>query len=174
MNRSIRIGRWWLGALLAVLVPTAMADMHLSTLATHYGAADDAASGDQAPVIIEQSPHGFDKTVDNLKRAVAGHNFRIIREQPLRQGFESPAASGGRETVLYFCNFAMVDEAIRIDRRVGQFLPCRITVVEQHGQVYLMSINPKRLSTLFADENLTPVCEKITELYATLMSEATF
>lgn len=125
-------------------------------------------------VIIERSSLDFDKTLENLKRAIAGNNFRIIREQKLRDGFESPGESVGRETILYFCNFSMVDKAIHTDRRVGQFLPCRLTIVEHEGEVFLMGINPKRVSRLLANENLSNVCEQITHVYKALISEATF
>lgn len=167
MRRGNRATRWWIGVWLAVCFAPVMG-ASLDTLAVAY-----AANEDGTPVIIERSSHDFDRTLAQLKRAIAGQNFRIIREQKLSYGLELPGQAAGRETILYFCNFAMVNQAIHIDHRVGQFLPCRITVVEQRGEVYLMSINPKRMATLFANDQLSNVCEQITEVYKELMSEAT-
>ncbi|MEJ2053305.1 MAG: DUF302 domain-containing protein, partial [Calditrichaceae bacterium] len=73
----------------------------------------------------------------------------------------------------YFCNFNMLNEALAIDPRVGLFLPCRVTVVEHHGKVQVMSINPKTLSHLFNNQELDQICGRMETLYQDILEEAT-
>ena len=60
-----------------------------------------------------------------------------------------------------------------VDPRVGMFLPCRITIVEQNGKVMVMSVNPKVLSKLFNNSELNRLCERMSQSYIAIMEEAT-
>lgn len=102
-----------------------------------------------------------------------GRNFRIIREQYYEQGLAAKGEENPRRIILYFCNFAFLDEALAIDPRVGLFLPCRITLLETGQGVKVMSINPKNLSQLFNNQALDKACEQLHDLYEEIMEEAT-
>lgn len=75
--------------------------------------------------------------------------------------------------MLYFCNFALLNQALAIDPRVGLFLPCRVTVMETAEGVRVSSINPKTLSHLFNNRELDQACQDMHDLYAEIMEEAT-
>ncbi|NOX07920.1 MAG: c-type cytochrome [Gammaproteobacteria bacterium] len=124
-------------------------------------------------MLIYDSPYDFDTTLNNIKRAAEGINFRLIRTQAVNAGFVDKEDESQQQQVVYFCNFNFLYEALALDPRVGVFLPCRITVVEQAGQVQVMSVNPKRLSVLFNNEQLDTACDEMTELYRSIMEEAT-
>jgi len=132
------------------------------------------AHSDEPPVIEMASPYGLEETLANLREAVTGRNFRVIREQPLDQGLV-PEGDGDRDRViLYFCSFSFLNEALAIDPRVGLFLPCRITVVRDAGGVRVMSINPLHLSHLFNNAELDEACARMARLYRDIMEEAVF
>jgi cytochrome c oxidase cbb3-type subunit 3 len=132
-----------------------------------------AKTPDLDPVIQFESGYGFEQTLENLKQAVIGRNFRIIREQYLEQGLAAAGEENPRQVMLYFCNFAFVNEALALDPRVGLFLPCRVTVVETDQGVQVMSINPQNLSRLFNNNELERACQKMHDLYAEIIEEAT-
>lgn len=133
----------------------------------------DIIDADEPAMLIYDSPYDFDTTLSNIKRAAVGMNFRLIRTQAVNAGFVAKKDESERQQVVYFCNFNFLYEALALDPRVGVFLPCRITVVEQEGQVQVMSVNPKRLSALFNNEQLDAACDEMTELYQSIMEEAT-
>lgn len=133
----------------------------------------DRITGVIEPVIRFESSYGLEQTLENLKQAVVGRNFRIIREQYLDAGLAEAGKEDRRKVVLYFCNFAFLNEALAIDPRVGLFLPCRITLVETGHGVEVMSINPKNLSRLFNNSELDTYCEQMHDVYADIMEEAT-
>lgn len=128
---------------------------------------------DDTPVLEAESPYTFEETVAAVKRAAVGKNFRIIREQTLENGLFPEEEARKEETIIYFCNFNFINQALALDPRVGLFMPCRITVVERAGQVKLMSINPKYLSRLFNNAELDKPCEEMHRLYLDIMEEAT-
>jgi cytochrome c oxidase cbb3-type subunit 3 len=125
------------------------------------------------PVILFESEYNLEQTLENLKQAVVGRNFRIIREQFLDQGLAAEGKEDARRIILYFCNFAFLNDALAIDPRVGLFLPCRITLIETEHGVQVMSINPRNLSRLFNNSELDRYCEQMHDLYAEIMEDAT-
>ncbi|NIR30277.1 MAG: c-type cytochrome [Gammaproteobacteria bacterium] len=133
-----------------------------------------ARSVEDEPLVLEMtSPYGLEQTVVNIKRAVVGNNFRLIRVQHLEDGLFPEEQVNERQVIVYLCNFNFLYDALALDPRVGLFLPCRVTAVEQEGEVKLVTINPKRLSALYNNERLDRACQRMYELYRRIMEEAT-
>ena len=127
----------------------------------------------ESPTIAVDSPHDLPTTVARVKQALAGNNFVFIREQKLDDGLAPEGREVPRRHIVYFCNFALLSEALRTDPRVGLFLPCRITVVEQGGKVRMMAVNPKRLSRVFNNAELNRMCTEMSHMYRAIMEDAT-
>jgi len=127
----------------------------------------------EPPVLVYDSDYSLKETVANIERAAVGMNFRLIRKQALDFGFVKPAAESKHEEIVFFCNFNFLYEALKLDPRIGMFLPCRITAVEKNGKVQVMSINPKRLSHFFNNRNLDQACDKMHDTYTSIMEDAT-
>lgn len=123
--------------------------------------------------LVYDSPYSFDKTIANVKRAAIGKNFRIIRVQTLEDGLFKKGEDNKKQVIVYFCNFQLLNRALAVDPRVGLFLPCRVTVVEQHGKVKLYAINPKRLSGLFNNNELNELCSGMYDTYTDILEEST-
>ncbi len=128
---------------------------------------------EEPAALIYESSYSFDETIQNVKRAAVGMNFRLIRDQRLDNGFVSEDQEDKHYMMVYFCNFKFLYDALALDPRVGLFLPCRVTVIEQQGKVKVMSINPKRLSRLFNNNELDQACEEMHKLYTSILEEAT-
>ncbi len=125
------------------------------------------------PVLAVESPYPLDQTVANLRLAIDAANFRLVRELPWHGGLMQVDRRGTRAKVLYFCNFSMVNDAIAVDRRFSQFLPCRMTVSERHGKVIIKAVDPLYISQLLGNARLGPACYRARNMYLRLMDEAT-
>ena len=130
---------------------------------------------DEEPAsLVYDSPYNFEETLESLKRAIIGMNFIHIRDQALDSGLVSEGKESTKHMMVYFCNFNFLYEALTIDPRVGMFLPCRITIVEnEQGEVKLMTINPRHLSWLFNNNELDDACNEMHDVYTSIMEEAT-
>jgi cytochrome c oxidase cbb3-type subunit III len=126
-----------------------------------------------SPVLVYESSYDFETTLDNVKRAAIGKNFRIIREQYLDEGLVAEGQENRQQQMVYFCNFQQINDALAIDPRVGLFMPCRVTVVQRDDVVQVMSINPKYLSPLFNNSSLNEACDAMYEFYRDILEEAT-
>lgn len=133
----------------------------------------EPAARDESAMLMMESPYSLEETVDAVKRAAIGKNFRIIRDQALEDGLFPAGQQNTRQRIVYFCNFKSLYDALTIDPRVGLFLPCRVSVVERDGKVWVMSINPKRLSRLFNNAELDKACDDMHKLYSEILEEAT-
>lgn len=132
-----------------------------------------ATAEDEPAMLMMESPYTLEETVEAVKRAAVGKNFRLIRDQILEDGLFPPEQQNTRQMMVYFCNFKFLYDAMALDPRVGLFLPCRVTVVEREGKVLVMSINPKRLSRLFNNAELDRACDEMHKLYTEILEEAT-
>ena len=123
--------------------------------------------------LVYESDASIEETLEAIKKAIIGANFRIIRIQKFEDGYVKKGNEDKKKIIIYFCNFNMLNDALAIDPRVGLFLPCRITLIEQAGKVKLMSINPATMSKKFNNDELLKLCDEMTDLYETIMEEAT-
>ena len=123
--------------------------------------------------IIFESSYDLKTTISNLKDAIIGNNFILIREQTLDEGLVPAGKENPKQHVIYFCNFGFLNQALAIDPRVGLFLPCRITVVEKNGKVLVYALNPSRLSPLFNNAELNKLCHEMNKTYVSIIEDAT-
>ena len=128
---------------------------------------------DESPVIMLESPYDMEETIENLKQAITDQNFTLIRTDYLDSGLVEEGKENKKQVMLHFCNFGFLFDALSIDPRVGMFLPCRVTVVEKDGKVTLSTINPRRLSTMFNNDELKEACDEMYEVYNGLLEDAT-
>lgn len=129
---------------------------------------------DEPAVIVRISPYGMDKTVERLKEAIGGANMRLIRTESFDQAFSEEGGGNKHHMVIDSCDFNFLNQALKIDPRVGLFLPCRFTLSERNGKVSVSTINPKRLSEIFNNSELNRLCDKMYHVYEGILEEATF
>lgn len=127
----------------------------------------------EPPYLVRESPNSLDTTVQNVKDAVLNANMRLIRVQHLDQGLVAPEKENRKQVIVYSCGFNFLNEALKVDPRVGLFLPCRVTVVEHRGKVLVMTVNPKRLSAVFNNNELEQLCDQMHQTYLDILDEAT-
>jgi cytochrome c oxidase cbb3-type subunit 3 len=123
--------------------------------------------------ISMESSYSLEETVANLKDAIVSQNFILIREDTLEHGLVQEGEDDPSERILHFCNFKFLYDALEVDPRIGMFLPCQVNVTETDGKVLVTTINPVYLSRLFNNDELTEYCEKMYELYVTILEDAT-
>ena len=130
---------------------------------------------DPGPPLIElESPLSLDETVNAIKAAAIGKNFKIIRVQYLNQGLAEKGHENKKQVIVYFCNFDFLNRALAIDPRVGLFLPCRVTAIEKNGKVMVMATNPLYMSKLFNNRELHKLCKEMYKTYGEIIEESTF
>lgn len=129
---------------------------------------------DEPPVIVRESPAGMDETIEKLKNAIGAANLRLIRVENFDQAFSEKGEGNRRHVVVDSCDFNFLNQALKIDPRVGLFLPCRFTLSERDGKVSVSAINPRRLSAIFNNSELNRLCDQMYQVYLDIIEEATF
>jgi cytochrome c oxidase cbb3-type subunit 3 len=142
-------------------------------LAREPRAAEARTVADESPLITRQSPYGLEETVEHLKNAIGAANLRLIRVEYFDATFADKDKENRHHVVVDSCDFGFLDQALKIDPRVGLFLPCRFTLSEHDGKVSVSTINPKRLSEIFNNDELNQLCDKMYHVYADILDETT-
>jgi mono/diheme cytochrome c family protein/uncharacterized protein (DUF302 family) len=134
--------------------------------------ADRAALEHEPPILMRETEGTVTDVVDRLKIAIGAANMRLIRAEPADKGFAEPGKENTAVMIVDGCDFHFVNKALGVDPRVGLFLPCRITVVQQGKKVLIMSVNPKRLSAIFNNAELDQLCSRMYRIYSDILDEA--
>ncbi len=124
-------------------------------------------------VLMYESSYTIEETIENMKRAAIGYNFRYIREQTLDQGFVDKEKENNEQYLIYFCNFNFLNQALSVDPRIGMFLPFRATILKKGDTVMVMTVNPDYLCSLFNNDELKQGCEFMSEKYEAMLEEST-
>jgi cytochrome c oxidase cbb3-type subunit 3 len=126
----------------------------------------------ESPILVQESTYTLEQTVEKVKVAVGAANLRLIRVQNLDQGFAPKGKENPNQVIVYSCDFGFLNEALKVDPRVGLFLPCRITVTKHGDKVRVMAVNPKRLSRIFNNAELNALCDQMYQVYVGILEEA--
>lgn len=145
---------------------------HVRGYEANWSMVEESGADVEPAVIVRESPYGVAETVENLKNAVQSMNFRLIRVQTLESGLVAEGKENPDQVIVYSCNFNLLNEALKIDPRVGLFLPCRVTVFRHQDKVLVMFANPKRMSELFNNNELGDMCTDMRDTYEAMIDEA--
>mgnify|MGYP002725723900 CR=1 FL=1 len=129
---------------------------------------------ENVPMVLRaESPYSFEETVNNVRNAAGAANFVVIRTDFLEHGLKPPGKENPKMVLVDFCSFSLLNEALKIDPRVGIFLPCRVSISEHRGKVYISSVNPIALGTLYNDTSLYQAFQTLTDIYYEILHQAT-
>jgi cytochrome c oxidase cbb3-type subunit 3 len=133
-----------------------------------------AAPPPQPASLVAASPRGFEETVEALRAATKGMNFRSFAPRYLEQGLVNELDVNERQVTIRFCNFERLYEGLKTDRRLGMILPCRITVLEQaDGSVLVVAMNLERILPLFNNDDLRVLFQELHEAQQEILDEVT-
>lgn len=124
--------------------------------------------------ITAESPYDFKTTVQNVRQALSGSNFRTFPERFLEQGLTDEFSHDPKQVSLRFCNFSQLFDLLNVEPRLGVVLPCRVTVVEaEDGQVRLYAANMLTISHWFNNAELEEVAKQMAAAVQSVLEEAT-
>jgi len=126
----------------------------------------------EPPILSYTSSSSFEQSVENIREAIVSANFSLINVQSIDSGLSNSKKEDQKKTIISFCNFAIINELLKLDPRVGVFLPCRVTIVEIEGKVKIMSINPKLISRHFNNDELARISELLYDMYRNILEDS--
>lgn len=141
-------------------------------LLTLFFLAATARAAAPEPMLLEASARGksMEQTVAALSQAIVNHNYTFVRQQAMDARLVPYTQEVRSVRLVYFCNFAKMDRALRATPLATQVLPCRITLVETPEGVDLLAVNPA-----WTSQNVPELQEQCAELkadYLAILEEA--
>jgi len=124
------------------------------------------------PMILTTTAQGknMEEAVTALNQAIVNHNYTFVRQQAIDSRLVPYAEEVRSVRLVYFCNFNKMDQALRLDPRATQMLPCRVTLVETPNGVDLIAVNPAWVSRDMPA--LHAVCQELKQDYLAILDEA--
>lgn len=150
----------------------ALALLLLSTILVTPNIAMAASDPTLPPFISATAKKTMEQTLADLNVAIESNNYVFIRRQNVDQDLVPPEQQNRRIVFVFFCNFAMLNSALKIDPNVGVFLPCKITLIETDEGVELLAANPSLVSHALNEPKLDELCDKLTKDYRNIIEEA--
>lgn len=135
-------------------------------------AAAPAAVAEEEPLLgVFLEGRSVEQAAESLIQIINSNNFSFIRQQAIDSGLAPPGQEARSVRIVYFCNFNLMSQALAIDTRTAEFLPCRITLLQTEKGVKLMAVNPAWVSSRLGNFRLHEYCEKMKQDYLTIMNE---
>jgi cytochrome c oxidase cbb3-type subunit 3 len=132
------------------------------------------ARADEGPVLVARSPYSMATTIERVRNAAVGNNFRVVRLQSVDHDFVPSDREDAHRRIVYVCDFGFLSQVLKIEKRIGIFLPCQINVIERQGQVYVLAPNPKAINRVFLrNPRLGAACDELHALYSAILAEST-
>lgn len=125
------------------------------------------------PSHLVESPVDFETTVSRIKRALSGYNFRSFPDRYLEQGLGEEDLEHPENASLRFCNFNELFKVLRVEPRLGAFLPCRITVLQRENSVLIVAPDLRFVASQYNNDQLTTWAENMDDLMIEILDEVT-
>ncbi|MEJ2107167.1 MAG: DUF302 domain-containing protein [Acidiferrobacteraceae bacterium] len=125
-----------------------------------------------APLLVVKTFKTMDEALFDLKNAIADRNYVFIRQQNVDSRLTHSGTENKEVVLVYFCNFNMADRALKIDPRVGVFMPCKITLIRKANHIQMVAINPHMMSKQLKRAELSDICKQLTRDYKSILKEA--
>jgi len=133
-----------------------------------------AAKAEPEPALLTRSLPGktLAQAAEAVKSAIASHNYTFVREQAIDSRLVPMGWEAKSALIVYFCNFAKMNQALAVDVRAAQFMPCRVTLLETANGVDLVAVNPAWVSQSLGNPLLHQDCVQLKADYLGILEEA--
>jgi cytochrome c oxidase cbb3-type subunit 3 len=126
------------------------------------------------PALLTQFVEGrnLDQATEALKQAIGARNFTFVRQQAIDSRLVPVDWEAKSVRIVYFCNFDLMDAALRRSKLTTQIMPCRITLIEGDKGVNLIAVNPAWISEQWNAPDLHSGCQQLKQDYLAILEEA--
>jgi len=116
--------------------------------------------------ISKLSTKGFDETVEDLVKALAGEGFGIITRIDMKETLKKKLNVDFRNyLILGACNPRFAYEALMEEDKIGVFLPCNVVVQEHdNGKVEVSALDPEEMMRPAGNLNLSSFATDIKQM----------
>lgn len=111
-----------------------------------------------------QSKKSFEKAISDLKESLSNYKFGVLWELNFKDKLQEKGVDFDYDyVILEVCNPLQAKSVLEKNLDVGFFLPCKLVVYEQSGEVIIGMMKPKEFIRKFDDEELTVVAAQVEE-----------
>jgi uncharacterized protein (DUF302 family) len=114
----------------------------------------------------------LDQVTASLIQAIASNNYTFVRQQAIDNRLVPQDWEAKSVRIVYFCNFAKMDAALKLDVRTTQAMPCRITLIERSEGVEMIAVNPAWTSEGWDAPAAHAFCLDLKADYQAILEEA--
>ena len=115
---------------------------------------------------------GYAEALEALKSNLKERSFGILWELDFEETLKSKGVDfEGNIKVLEVCNPKRAKEILDINMSAGLFLPCKMAVYEDKGEVFIGLAKPNALMEVFEDDKLSEIAASIENELIAAMEE---
>lgn len=127
---------------------------------------------DSAFAYTVQTTKPFGVAVDSVESATAAKGFRVLHVHDVQATLAEKDFHREPFKIIEVCNARYASQALGAEVNVGLMLPCRITVYEQGGQVFISALRPTVLERFFPGKGLERLAAEVDEIITSVVDEA--
>ena len=114
----------------------------------------------------------YEGALDALKSNLKERGFGVLWELDFEETLRNKGLDyKGNMKILEVCNPKQAKEILETNMEAGLFLPCKMAVYEDKGQVFIGLVSPKELMGVFKDDKLSEIGSRIEHELMAAMEE---
>ncbi|MCR3954661.1 MAG: DUF302 domain-containing protein [Gudongella sp.] len=115
----------------------------------------------------------YEEALEALKKSLKEKSFGVLWELDFEETLKSKGLEfEGNFKILEVCNPKQAKEILTINMEAGLFLPCKMAIFEDKGQMFIGLVSPKELMGVFKDDKLSEIGSRIEHELMAAMEEA--
>jgi len=116
----------------------------------------------------------IEDVVARVEKATAENKFGVLGVHNLKEKMAAKGVDFEPECrIIEVCNPMQAKKVLEANMEISNALPCRISVYEQGGRLFVSTIKPTALIGLFESEDLLPVAQAVEETLMRIIDAAT-
>ncbi|MEI6057459.1 MAG: DUF302 domain-containing protein [bacterium] len=118
-----------------------------------------------------QSKRDFDSTAEGIINEIEKYGMRVLHIHDVRATLAQKGLASDSFKMIEFCKADYADTLLRIDPRIGVFLPCKISVYVREHTTHVSVLNFDHVVGLFSDKSTKDIFVDINTILRKIVSK---
>lgn len=114
----------------------------------------------------------FDEAVDAVKRATDKAGFKVQFVHDVAATLAEKGFARERVTIVEICNAKYASRVLAVNIKIGLMLPCPIMVYVEDGSVFISTILPTLMGSIFPKDDIDDVAAEVEAVLVNVIDEA--
>ncbi len=124
------------------------------------------------PIYSVITTKSFDEAVKSVEEQTQAYGFRVLYVHNVKTTLAEKNFEIEPLKIIEVCNAKFAYNALEIDLAVSLLMPCKINVYSSKGQVFISTVRPTSLVSIFNKQELKTFAEEVEKILMGIIDQS--